>query len=118
MPEAELEKMPPSCECGGLIRPGIVWFGEQLPDDAWRAAVEAVAQADVLVVVGTSGLVYPAAGLPEYALTRGTVVVEVNPESTPLSESATVTIRESAGTALPGLLQRLPALLGDSPNRS
>jgi len=118
MPEAELEKMPPSCECGGLIRPGIVWFGEQLPDEAWRAAVEAVANADILIVVGTSGLVYPAAGLPEYALTRGTAVVEVNPEPTPLSSTATVTIRATAGSALPGLLQRLPTLLGDNPRSS
>ncbi|MBJ7399834.1 NAD-dependent deacylase [Mycolicibacterium sp.] len=111
MPTPELEMMPPSCECGGLIRPGIVWFGEPLPDETWQAAVEAVANADVLVVVGTSGIVYPAAGLPEYALTRGTVVVEVNPEPTPLSASATVTIRDAAGAALPGLLTRLPALL-------
>jgi NAD-dependent deacetylase len=118
MIEPKLEKMPPSCECGGLIRPGIVWFGEPLPDEPWQAAVEAVAHADVMVVVGTSGVVYPAAGLPEFALARGTVVVEVNPEPTPLSETATLTIREGAGTALPGLLQRLPALLGDSPKGS
>jgi len=111
MPEPELEKMPPNCECGGLIRPGIVWFGEQLPDEPWQAAVEAVATSDVLVVVGTSGIVYPAAGLPDVALARGAVVVEVNPEPTPLSNSATVAIRESAGIALPSLLQRLPALL-------
>jgi NAD-dependent deacetylase len=118
MAEPELEKMPPSCECGGLIRPGIVWFGEALPDESWQAAVEAVAHADVMVVVGTSGIVYPAAGLPEFALTRGTPVIEVNPQPTPLSESATLTLRESAGAALPTLLQRLPALLGDSPTRS
>jgi NAD-dependent deacetylase len=118
MTEPELERMPPSCECGGLIRPGIVWFGEALPDEPWQAAVEAVANADVMVVVGTSGVVYPAAGLPEFALVRGTVVVEVNLEPTPLSEMATLTIRERAGAALPGLPQRLPALLGDTPRGS
>lgn len=111
MPEPELEKMPPACECGGLIRPGIVWFGEQLPDEPWQAAVEAAATADVLVVVGTSGIVYPAAGLPDVALVRGAIVVEVNPEPTPLSANATIAIRESASTALPKLLQQLPALL-------
>ena len=111
MPEPELERMPPHCECGGLIRPGIVWFGEQLPDEPWQAAVEAVATSDVLVVVGTSGIVYPAAGLPDVALARGAVVVEVNPEATPLSGSVTLTIREGASTALPRLLQELPALL-------
>ena len=71
------------------------------------------ADADVVVVVGTSGIVYPAAGLPEYALARGTVVVEVNPAPTPLSAAATVTIRDTATAALPGLLHRLPTLLGD-----
>ncbi len=113
MAEPVLEKTPPSCECGGLIRPGIVWFGEQLPDEPWQAAVEAVAGADIVVVVGTSGVVYPAAGLPEVALARGAVVIEVNPEPTPLSEAATAYIQQSAGAALPTLLQRLPELLGD-----
>ncbi|MCE9515620.1 MAG: NAD-dependent deacylase [Mycobacterium sp.] len=113
MAEPVLEKTPPSCECGGLIRPGIVWFGEQLPDEPWQAAVEAVTCADIVVVVGTSGVVYPAAGLPEVALARGAVVIEVNPEPTPLSEAATAYIQQSAGAALPTLLQRLPELLGD-----
>jgi NAD-dependent deacetylase len=112
VPEPVLELAPPVHTCGGLIRPDIVWFGEPLPDTPWQAAVDAVSTADVVVVVGTSGLVYPAAGLPDLALSRGAVVVEVNPEPTPLSDSATVTIRESASTALPGLLQRLPVLLG------
>lgn len=64
-----------------------------------------------MIVVGTSSIVYPAAGLPEMALANGTVVIEVNPEPTPLSASATVSLRETAVGALPGLLQRLPALL-------
>ena len=112
MPEPALEVEPPVCRCGGLIRPDIVWFGETLPQGPWQAAVEATEAADVVVVVGTSAIVYPAAGLPELALARGIVVVEVNPESTPLSSIATISMRESAGKALPELLQRLPALLG------
>ncbi|MCV7057026.1 NAD-dependent deacylase [Mycolicibacterium gilvum] len=112
MPEPVESVDPPVCEaCGGLIRPDVVWFGEALPDDAWERSVEAVAGADLVVVVGTSSVVYPAAGLPEMALANGTPVIEVNPEPTPLSSSATVTLREKASTALPGLLQRLPALL-------
>ncbi|MCV7235937.1 NAD-dependent deacylase [Mycobacterium branderi] len=111
MPEPALEVEPPTCSCGGLIRPDIVWFGEPLPDEPWQRAVEATAAADVLVVVGTSGIVYPAAGLPDVALARGAVVIEVNPEPTPLSPSATLTVRESASKALPTLLQRLSALL-------
>ena len=111
MTEPAIEVPPPTCDCGGLIRPDIVWFGEQLPDEAWQRAVQATAAADVLVVVGTSGIVYPAAGLPDLALAGGTVVIEVNPEPTPLSASATVTVRDTASRALPSLMQRLPALL-------
>lgn len=111
MPEAAVDIKPPQCACGGLIRPDIVWFGEELPHEAWRGAVEATEAADVLIVVGTSGIVYPAAGLPELALARGATVIEINPEPTPLSDSATVTLRDTASRALPGLLQKLPALL-------
>jgi NAD-dependent deacetylase len=103
---------PPRHECGGFIRPHVVWFGEPLPDEAWQRSVEAVTAADVVIVVGTSSIVYPAAGLPELALANGTVVIEVNPERTPLSDAATVSLRETAAGALPGLLPRLPALLG------
>lgn len=111
MPEPVEMVEPPHCGCGGLIRPNVVWFGEALPEDAWQRSVDAVVNADLVVVVGTSSVVYPAAGLPELAVASGTPVVEVNPEVTPLSRSATVSLRESAATALPGLLQRLPALL-------
>ncbi len=111
MTEPALEVEPPVCHCGGLIRPDIVWFGEPLPDEPWRQSVEATEAADVMVVVGTSAIVYPAAGLPDLALSRGTVVIEVNPEPTPLSRNATICIRESASQALPELLERLPALL-------
>ncbi|OBA82066.1 NAD-dependent protein deacylase [Mycobacterium sp. 1164966.3] len=111
MLEPTIEVEPPVCRCGGLIRPDIVWFGEALPQGPWQAAVEATETADVMVVVGTSAIVYPAAGLPDLALSRGTAVIEVNPEPTPLTSSATISIRESASRALPGLLERLPALL-------
>jgi NAD-dependent deacetylase len=104
---------PPTCAlCGGQIRPNVVWFGEPLPESAWQKSVEAVANADFVVVVGTSSIVYPAAGLPELALANGIPVIEVNPERTPLSDAATATVRETAAGALPGLLQRLPSLLG------
>jgi NAD-dependent deacetylase len=111
MPEPVESVDPPRCVCGGLIRPNVVWFGEALPDEAWQRSLDAVTHADLVIVVGTSSIVYPAAGLPELALANGTVVVEVNPERTPLSDAATAVVRESAATALPTLLQRLPALL-------
>jgi NAD-dependent deacetylase len=113
MPEPVETVQPPACPvCGGLIRPDVVWFGEQLPTEAWERSMAAVAGADVAIVVGTSAIVYPAASLPELALSEGIPVIEVNPEETPLSLRATISLRETAGTALPGLLQRLPALLG------
>jgi NAD-dependent deacetylase len=118
MPEPALEVQPPVCRrCGGLIRPDIVWFGEPLPEEPWQRAVEATEAADVMVVVGTSAVVYPAAGLPDLALSRGTVVIEVNPEPTPLTGAATLSLRETASQALPGLLQRLPALLELTPRK-
>jgi NAD-dependent deacetylase len=103
---------PPTCACGGLIRPEVVWFGEALPTEAWKRSVEAVMTADVAIVVGTSAVVYPAAGLPELALANGIPVIEVNPQHTPLSDNVSISLRETAATALPNLLQRLPALLG------
>jgi NAD-dependent deacetylase len=112
MPEPVESVPPPMCQCGGLIRPNVVWFGEALPEDAWQKSVEAVSNADAVIVVGTSSIVYPAAGLPEFALANGVPVIEVNPEPTPLSGAATATVREPAATALPTLLQRLPSLLG------
>lgn len=112
MPEPVEAVDPPVCPCSGLIRPNVVWFGEPLPDRAWQQSVLAVSSSDLVVVAGTSSVVYPAAGLPEAALSAGIPVIEVNPERTPLSDSATISLQEPAGTALPGLLQRLPALLG------
>jgi NAD-dependent deacetylase len=112
IPEPVAALDPPVCSCGGTIRPGVVWFGEPLPDEPWERAVEAVALADALIVVGTSGIVYPAAGLPSAALAQGIPVVEVNPDATPLSDSATATVRDTAARALPGLLDRLDDLIG------
>lgn len=112
MPEPVETVTPPQCPCGGLIRPNVVWFGEALPDIAWQKSVEAVSNADLVVVVGTSSIVYPAAGLPELALAHGIPVIEVNPEPTSLSQAATATVRESAAVALPTLLQRLGSILG------
>ena len=93
---------PPVCGvCGGLMRPDVVLFGEVLPEDVWAEASARVAEADVCFVVGTSALVYPAAGLPFAAKGAGAFLVEVNPEETPLSEVCDVTLRGAAGEILP-----------------
>ncbi|MDO5635465.1 MAG: NAD-dependent deacylase, partial [Micrococcus sp.] len=103
---AQLE--PPRCaECDGLIRPGVVWFGEALPEEAFHAAVEAAQSADLVLVVGTSGLVHPAATIPHLAGARGVPVVEINPVETELTEAADHVWRATAAAALPGLVEQL-----------
>ncbi|MDP9169218.1 MAG: NAD-dependent protein deacylase, partial [Acidobacteriota bacterium] len=73
---SEFNDLPPRCHCGGMLRPGVVWFGEELPPDSIERAAAAVKAADVLIVAGTSAQVYPAAGLIPIANT----VIEINPE--------------------------------------
>ena len=109
LPHSETERIdPPRCDaCGGLVRPGVVWFGEVLPQDAWERGLAAVEAADVVLVVGTSGIVHPAAGLPVVARGAGAVVVEVNPHDTDVSDVAHHHVRETAAVALPALLDAL-----------
>ncbi len=96
---------PPVCpDCGGAVRPGVVWFGEELPAGAVERSAAAVAEADLVLVVGTSGLVQPAASLPLIAAGRGTPVVEINPEDTALTPHADRTVRAGSAEALPLLL--------------
>lgn len=98
---------PPRCAvCSvGMLRPGIVWFGEMLPADALAGTLAALEDCDLAVVVGTSATVQPAASLPYAALGAGAAVVEVNPETTEFSTAATVSVRGSAGQVLPALAQ-------------
>jgi NAD-dependent deacetylase len=97
----ELSPLPPRCGCGALLRPAVVWFGEALSPDVLAAAQAAMREAAVVVVAGTSSLVWPAAGLPGLAQAAGAYVVEVNPETTPLSEDADEVLRAPAAVALP-----------------
>ena len=97
--------VPPECpECGGLVRPGVVWFGEALPEDEWREAERRMKTADALLIVGTSGVVFPAAGLPMMAHAREIPIIEVTPMRTDLSRLATVVVGDTAARALPLLL--------------
>ena len=99
---------PPVCkQCGGTIRPGVVWFGEALPDDAWCAATDAARGCSLMLVVGTSGLVHPAAGLPGLAQRCGATVVEINPDPTALSGAMDLVWRATAAEALPRLAASL-----------
>lgn len=103
--EGQQNVSPMRCTaCGDAIRPGVVWFGEALPDDAWSTAVDAATRCTLMLVVGTSGLVYPAAGLPALAQRHGATVVEINPEPTALSADADHVWRSTAAQGLPQLL--------------
>lgn len=97
-------QLPPHCECGSLARPGVVWFGENLPISTWVAAERAAAACDVLLVAGTSALVYPAASLVGLAKSAGAKVIEVNLEPTPMSVLVDCTLFGRAGDILPQLL--------------
>ena len=95
-------RRPPRCgECGNLLRPAVVWFGEMLPMRELRAAEAAARSSELMLVVGTSGVVYPAAGLAR--MTKGRVVI-VNPHASDLDDAATLVLRGSAAGVLPLLL--------------
>ena len=101
-------EMPPHCpQCGGMLRPDVVWFGEPLPPQALEDGVNAARSSHVFLSVGTSGIVHPAASLPQYAFEQGAAVIEVNPDDTPLSLRATFHLRGKAGDILPALVREV-----------
>ena len=99
-----LVDLPPRCECGAPARPDIVWFGEPLPSGVWNQAWQAVRSAQLVFVIGTSGVVYPAADLIPLALEQNARVVEINPGPTPFSETVDCALSGPAGEILPRLL--------------
>jgi NAD-dependent deacetylase len=102
---------PPRCpECGDLIRPDIVWFGEYLPVDVIRNAYAACREAQVALVVGTSGVVQPAASLPFVAQDEGAAMIDVNPEEDEISRRADIFLQGPGGVVLPQLLEAVRSL--------
>lgn len=97
---SELNDLPPHCKCGGMLRPGVVWFGEMLPEGAMERATAAVRAADVLIVAGTSAQVYPAAGL----IPMARAVIEINPQATSYSDDVTFSVRGTSAEVLPRLI--------------
>jgi NAD-dependent deacetylase len=102
--EEPFGEVPPHCECGALLRPDVVWFGETLPEEAIARAVGAIQRADILLVIGTSGVVYPAAGF--VSLHRG-LSIEINPESSGVSSACTLAIAARAAEATPAIIEAL-----------
>ena len=101
----DTEAIPRCRECGGLLRPDVVWFGELLPRDQLEAAVEAARACDIFFSIGTSGVVQPAASLAFAAHNRGALVVEVNAEPTPLTSKADYVFHGKSGEILPALVE-------------
>lgn len=112
MPELLTEPVaratPPACaECGHDVRPGVVWFGEALPAEQWQAAEEAMSNADLVVIVGTSGIVQPAASLPLVGLDAGATLVEISPQESRLTGLCHYHLSTTAAAGLPALLAAL-----------
>jgi NAD-dependent protein deacetylase/lipoamidase len=99
-----LPEIPPRCACGGMLRPGVVWFGESLPPDVWKAAEAAARACELLLVIGTSAVVYPAAGLARLAKSSGARVVEINVAETPLTHEIDEFLLGPSGELLPRLI--------------
>ena len=103
---SSVDRLPHCSSCGGRIRPDVVWFGEPLNPAVIGSAFDVARDADVCLVVGTSAVVHPAASVPLATLGNGGEVVEVNPEETPLSADAAVSIRGAAAETLASILDR------------
>lgn len=107
-PEGGRPLEPPLCkQCDGSIRPGVVWFGETMPELAWQRAEEAVLNCDAIFSIGTSSLVWPASQLPEMAAIRGAKVIQINPNATALDKTTHYNFKGNAGDVLPALVAAL-----------
>jgi NAD-dependent deacetylase len=104
LPDEEA-KSAPVCECGGRIRPDVVWFGEMLPQQILQSAFRAAEKAAVFFSIGTSALVHPAASLPVIAKQRGAYLVEINVETTVLTDYADEFLEGPSGEVLPSLMK-------------
>jgi NAD-dependent deacetylase len=110
--KVDVSEIPPRCECGGILRPDAVFFGEMIPPDAlWRSR-RIASECDLMLVVGTSAVVQPAALMPVIAKENGAKVIEINPESTPLTgDISDYLIPGKAGIVLNRLIEALEKIL-------
>jgi NAD-dependent deacetylase len=109
--ETPLTEIPPRCACGALLRPDVVWFGETIPEKVLGAAFEASRHCDIMLVIGTSGVVQPAASMPLMAKQAGAGVIEVNPDPTPITPFVDVHLDGRAGEVVPHLVETLLKIL-------
>ena len=106
--QVDFSMMPPRCDCGGLIKPDVVFFGEPIPVEAYRRASREAGDCDLILVIGTSAVVSPAGDIPVEAKRNGARLVEINPEETILTHRVSdLSIHESAGKVLPALVETI-----------
>ncbi len=104
----DMDAPAPHCPgCGGLLRPGVVWFGEAIPPQALHTAGQAAAKCDVFLSVGTSSLVWPAAGLGDAARESGAMLIEINPDATTLTDRVHHYLQGKSGEVLPELISSI-----------
>jgi len=97
----EFFEMPPICNCGNILRPDVVWFGEYLPQDVWQKAIISASECDLMIIIGTSLVVSPANTLPIYAKQNDAILIEINPENTEMSSDMDLIIRNTSAATLP-----------------
>ncbi|MCX7991156.1 MAG: NAD-dependent deacylase [Proteobacteria bacterium] len=107
--DVNFDIMPPLCECGGLIRPDVVWFGESLPHRELNRAFNYASNAKLVIVIGTSCQVFPAGEIPFIVKRNGGAVVEINPEETPLTPYADICVNNISDEFYDELMNRLNA---------
>lgn len=105
--DVPLREIPPRCDCGAILRPDVVWFGEPLPPGLVEKAYTLLECADTVLLVGTSAVVQPVASFPVIAKSKGAFIIEINVESTPLTAIADISILGKAGEVLPKIVNGL-----------
>ena len=101
---SKFQNLPPKCNCGEILRPDVVWFGEPLPQNVWRNAVLHANSCDVMIIAGTSLVVSPANTLPIYAKQNNALLIEINPERTIMSQDMDLSLQTTSADALPHLV--------------
>ena len=104
------EDLPPKCNCGNILRPDVVWFGESLPQDVWTNAMQEASMCDIMIIAGTSLVVSPANTLPAFAKQNNAVLIEINPEETVMSDEMDISIRSTSSDTLPKLIEFVKTL--------
>ncbi|MFB5597452.1 MAG: NAD-dependent deacylase, partial [Nitrosopumilaceae archaeon] len=103
----KFSELPPRCKCGNILRPDVVWFGESLPMNVWKKAIEEANSCDIMIIAGTSLVVSPANTLPIYAKQNNALLIEVNPEETVMSGDMDYYVKGRSSWVLPKLLDSI-----------